>query len=530
MLCGLSTHFNLTLEHVSTVSTYIRDKIECWTCPSSDAVAEYDDHFYCFACEAYKSKEQDESFMTSSVNPPETPKKESLADRNLLPLAEPGATRGISVDILKKYGVGTTLANSEDYVFSYCDSSNTPVAQKLRKANKDFLCLGSMEKATLFGQHLFEKGGKSITITEGEWDAMSAFKMNGERYPVVSIKNGAAGALRDIKANWEYINSFETVVICFDNDEPGQKAAKRIAALFPKKSKIMKLDPSIGKDANDYLVAGKLKEFVDKWWRAETYSPEGIVSSSSLRDKIKNKKVVPSIPYPFQGLTEGTYGMRLSELVTVIAETGVGKTQVLREFVYNILKNSDYNVGGLFLEETPETTAEGLMSVHLNKRLHLPDTQVEDMEWEEAFNKVLASDRVWFYDHFGSNKIDTIINNIKYLAQARDCKFIFLDHISMVVSDQRNGDERKALDEITTKLKTLTMELDRDKTSKDELVRNTTIISVEKNRFSGTTGEVCYLKFDAKTGRLNEIDQETYRGDEGGKATSEVEQALNSFV
>jgi hypothetical protein len=38
------------------------------------------------------------------------------------------------------------------------------------------------------------------------------------------------------------------------------------------------------------------------------------------------------------------------------------------------------------------------------------------------------------------------------------------------------------------------------------------------------------LKFDAKTGRLNEIDQETYRGDEGGKATSEVEQALNSFV
>lgn len=39
-------------------------------------------------------------------------------------------------------------------------------------------------------------------------------------------------------------------------------------------------------------------------------------------------------------------------------------------------------------------------------------------------------------------------------------KYIFLDHVSIVVSDGSHGDERKALDEIMTKLRTLAQELD----------------------------------------------------------------------
>ena len=39
------------------------------------------------------------------------------------------------------------------------------------------------------------------------------------------------------------------------------------------------------------------------------------------------------------------------------------------------------------------------------------------------------------------------------------CKFVFLDHISIVVSDQSHTDERKALDEICTKLRMLVEEL-----------------------------------------------------------------------
>jgi twinkle protein len=130
-----------------------------------------------------------------------------------------------------------------------------------------------------------------------------------------------------------------------------------------------------------------------------------------------------------------------------------------------------------------------------------------------------------------------------------DCKYIFLDHISIVVSAQSNGDERKAIDEIMTKLRTLVAEtgialfcvshlkrpsdkgheegaatslaqlrgsgsiaqlsdivigLERNGQAEDILDRNTTKVRVLKNRFSGTTGPAGHLLYSLDTGRMIE--------------------------
>ena len=143
------------------------------------------------------------------------------------------------------------------------------------------------------------------------------------------------------------------------------------------------------------------------------------------------------------------------------------------------------------------------------------------------------------------------------MAKALDCKFIVLDHISMIVSSQEFGDERKALDEVMTKLRTLVQEtdialivvshlrrpdgkgheegavtslaqlrgsgsiaqlsdmvlgLERDSQNEDDAIRNTTTLRVLKNRFVGMTGPACYLYWDKDTGRLNEVDKP--QGDE----------------
>ncbi len=44
------------------------------------------------------------------------------------------------------------------------------------------------------------------------------------------------------------------------------------------------------------------------------------------------------------------------------------------------------------------------------------------------------------------------------MAKGLDCKWIILDHLSIVVSDQETGDERKAIDSIMTKLRQLVQE------------------------------------------------------------------------
>lgn len=257
-------------------------------------------------------------------------------------------------------------------------------------------------------------------------------------------------------------------------------------------------------------------------------------------EEIENHKTPHSIPYPWVGLNEKTYGNRRSEFVLITADTGVGKTSVCKEIEYNFLMNPELieegaGVGFLHFEEPKYDTAIGLMSIHANKPYHLPDTERTTEELREAYDAVINTDRVVIWDHFGSNDIAVVLAKIRHMA-ALGCKYIMVDHLSIIVSSQ-DGDERKQLDEISTKLKTLTMNLDiscicvihinrqgqvrgsagpeqvsnivmrleRDKKDPDDWRRNVTRIVIEKNRFCGRTGPACYLYYNDMTNRLEEI-------------------------
>ena len=378
--------------------------------------------------------------------------------------------------------------------------------------------------------------------------------MLGNKYPVVSIKNGVASAIKDIKKSYTWLDKFENIVINFDNDDIGREASKKVAELFsPAKAKIVKL-PEEYKDANDMLRAKKYDKYVKSWWNAPVHAPDGIIKGSSLLDEVLEPVVKSTTDYGWKGLDELTYGIRSGELVTFTAGTGLGKTSVIKELVYHIFKTTDKNIGMIMLEESPKITALDIMGVEANLPLRRPDIVLSKEDKIEYFNKTVGSDRFYFYNHFGSNSVDNIISRVRYMAKALDCKFIMLDHISMVVSSQEYGDERKGLDEIMTKLRTLVQEtdmalmivshlkrpdgkgheegavtslsqlrgsgsiaqlsdmvigLERDAQNDDEVIRNTTSLRVLKNRFVGMTGPATYLFYDKDTGRLHETEKPT---------------------
>lgn len=459
--------------------------------------------------------------------------------------------RGITASTSEFYGV-TTDGDSQYY--PYTDADGITVAAKVRKVStKDFSVQGNWSSSVLFGQNKFNKGGNYVTVCEGELDALAAFQMTGSKYPSVSIRNGAAAAIKDCKANYEWLNSFETIVLCFDNDEPGKKAANEVAELFGSKVKIFK-HSSDYKDACDYLKDKAGAQFVSDWWKAETYTPDGIVAGSTLWEEVCKPVEESSALFPYKGLNELTYGLRPAEFVTVCAGSGLGKSQFLREILWHLIKSTDANIGCMFLEESVRKTALSVMSLSIDKPLHLPDTVISDSEKEAAFNATLGTDRLYFWDNFGSCDIDNVINRIRYLAKACDCKYVFLDHISMVISGQSNGDERKAIDELMTKMRTLVQEtgitliavshlkrpeskgheegaatslaqlrgsgsiaqlsdivigLVRNAQAEDTNERNTTRVSVLKNRFSGMTSPHCSsLLYSKDTGRMIEVDEE----------------------
>lgn len=497
----------------------------------------YDDgHTHCFSCGnttfPNNNKKEDSNILTELGKD-----YKDLTDRK------------ISRASAEKYGI---WRNGDTTYFPYFNDGKH-LANKVRHPDKEFNVEGDIKHSGLFGSQLFPGGSaKFITIVEGEYDACAAFELMGSRWPVVSVRYGADGASRDVADNFEYLNSFANVVVCFDRDDPkvnertgqirypGQEAALAVAGMFPiGKVKILTL--ADGKDPNDYLKAGKREQFNREWWSSPTFTPSGLKLGRDMWGEISERKAYETVPYPWDLLNTQTYGIRLSEFVVFTAETGVGKTSVLKEIEFNIRKVSpDAGIGLLHLEETNGDTALGLMSLEANLPLHLPDVRdtIKQEEMREYFDRSVNTDKLVIYDHFGSNSIQEILNKVRHMHNL-GCKYIILDHLSIVVSDQ-SGDERKQLDEISTKLKTLTMELNiavlavihqnrqgqirgtagveqlaniviklhRERLSEDPWRRNVVKLIVEKNRFCGRTGPGAYLHYNEFTGRLTELDKE----------------------
>lgn len=531
----------------------VKTHIPCHLCGSSDAGAIYTDgHFHCFSCrQTEHAYDGEHAHEVVNHMKPTHPKPRLVHDSSRLDEMLNGLTcslladRKISAAVVEKFGVRIDNVNDR-HLYPYRNGDGALIGVKTRYSrNKTFSWDGNGQ-TVLFGMHLFPGGGKTITICEGEIDTMAAHQMNGSKWPTVGMPS--ATGIKAVKDNLEYLNTFEEIYLAFDNDDAGKRATEDVANLFePNKCKVVNLAPL--KDVGEYLAEGKVEDYTRRWWNAQPFTPEGIVRGSSLWDLVSTDDDTPSVPYPYDGLQEMTYGIRVGELVTLTAGSGLGKSAVVRELMYHLLNVTEDNIGCLFLEESTKRSALGFMSMAANKPLHLPDTEKTPEELRLAFDQTLGTDRIFLYDSFGSNSLENIIGRVRHMAKAMDCKYIVLDHLSIVVSSQENGDERKAIDEIVTKLRMLVQELrislimvshlrrpqgqghedgaatslsqlrgsaaiaqlsdmviglERNGQAENEVLRNTTTVRVLKNRFSGITGPATYLYYDKTTGRLTE--------------------------
>jgi len=189
--------------------------IACDRCGSSDGNSLYDDgHTYCHVCETYTDGD---AVTTKREIKPMNKDLEFYDNATASAISD----RGISSAVCLKYGVKQDV---NKHYYPYFDNDGVLSAIKIRVvSSKSFSIAGDFNSTMLFGQNCFPKGGRYLTICEGELDALSAFQMMGAKYPVISIRNGASAALKDCKAQYEYIDSFENIVLCFDGDEAGQR-------------------------------------------------------------------------------------------------------------------------------------------------------------------------------------------------------------------------------------------------------------------------------------------------------------------
>jgi len=207
-----------------------------------------------------------------------------------------------------------------------------------------------------------------------------------------------------------------------------------------------------------------------------------------------------AVAYPYAGLQEKTGGCRKGEIVTITAGSGIGKSQLARELAHSLI-NSGQTIGYIALEENIKRTALGLMSIELNRPLHLQGLNINEEELRDAFDATVGSGRVYLYDHWGSTDSDNLLSKIRYLVRGCGCDYIVLDHISIVVSGLEGGDERRLIDNTMTRLRTLVEELNCGLILISHLKRP----SGDKGHEDGAQTSMAQLRGSAAIGQLSDI-------------------------
>ncbi|MBM1189364.1 DnaB-like helicase C-terminal domain-containing protein [Pseudomonas weihenstephanensis] len=513
-------------------------------CGSSDGCATYSDgHTYCFVC----------NHRTGANGDVSGERAKTLRADGTLSL---GDHQGRYVDlpkrflqsaVCKQYGYWVGKRNGKwIQVADYRDEHGNLVGQKIRDEDKNFSSTGKHGVDCLFGKHLWS-GGRKIVVTEGEIDCLSVAQLQGGKYPVVSIPTGAAAARKSCARNYEYFDTFDEIVLMFDMDEPGRKAAMEAAEVLPAgKVKIAVLPL---KDANECIQQGQAKAVTDAIWNAAPFVPDGVVSAKSLKERIKNKQEIPQIPLmgPAE-MRRKTKNARAGEVLMVTSGSGMGKSTWVRQNVYNWFHNSGLPTGVAMLEESVEETVEDLVGLHMRRRYRQDPEGTTEEEFDKAFDTIFEHDKLFLYDSFAESVEDRLLSKLHYMVKGQGCKVIVLDHISIVVSGMEdNSDERKTIDRLMTKLKTFAKTNDilmvvichlknPEKGKAHEEGRpvsitdlrgsgslrqlSDTIIALERNqqgdfpnvvtirvlkcRFTGETGVAGYLIYNKETGWLDE--------------------------
>jgi len=427
----------------------------CKACGSSDAAQEYEDTglTHCFSCEAtYKTKEG-----VPTVGNKDEFKNETLAETSEIT----ASVRGISPAIFKQFSY--FRGPKGEHVANLFDKDGRVVAQKTRYKDKTFSWKGDKKHALPFGMNQWRMGGKRITITEGEIDAMSIAESQSGKFPVISITGGAASAKKDLKEHIEYINSFDEVVLWFDQDEAGRKAVQEVSSLFPP-GKVYTIDTGTFKDANEILLDKGKTGLLHYYYEAKKFTPAGIVNANeggfeALMEEQGSDEVY-STPYKDLDIAKGA-------MTTFVSGSGMGKSTIVREIGHHMLTTHGLTIGHVALEENNSVSKRAYLGIELNESIigkkkwyEFKEKPENVTKIKEAYGRVIGTDRLYLYNHFGSLDSDSLLNKLRYLAIGAGCDIIILDHISIVVSglEDMGDNERRVIDVLMTKLRSLVEE------------------------------------------------------------------------
>ena len=417
-------------------------------CNSSDGMAVFSDgHTHCFVCGQTVQPDQETKEAAPSQHLP--PMKKILFE-------DFEEYRGLEKRTLNLYDIGIKSGHT---VFQYRDANGQICAQKIRAIKPDengkrkTMWMGEKKRALGFGMHLANPAKhQKLVICEGELDAPSVFQVFDGRIAAVSVPDGAQSSPGFVRKHLDKFLEFKVIIVATDNDGPGDEAANKIMELFEPGRVRRAILPK--KDSNEVLQELGSLALKDAIEAAREIRPDGIKPASDFAGLVLKPPDRTATDCCFVGWNKMCPFFD-NQLIVLIAGSGQGKSFFARMLALGLMYGG-LKVGWIGLEETAEEAVFRFVGMAAGIQLHARQTYADLSEEQLAKIKqadkfITQSGQLELFDHFGSLDENTILNRMNYMVRSLGCKFIFLDHLTIISSGL--AQDTRQVDSLITKIR-----------------------------------------------------------------------------
>lgn len=378
-------------------------------------------------------------------------------------------TRKLKKWALEHFNVKCALSEQDGetvdaYYFPYTKEGRFSGYRGRLTSKKVMWSVGPMKEVDLFGwEQAISAGGKKIFITEGEADAVALYQIFKERNagtkysdldpPVVSIPFGVSSATKDILRHIKKIReSFKEIVLVFDTDAAGRKAAEEVMKVVPE----AKLAPLPAKDVNECIEKGRAKAAYDSIvFQASRPKNTRLVNAVSLFEEAK-KAPEEGYPWPWKGLTKTTRGIRKGETIYIGAAQKMGKSEVVNALAAHFIRELGWKVMLAKPEESNVKSVKLVAGKIAGKFFHDPNVPFDEEAYEKATDVI--SDKLYLinlYQHLGWESLQADIRE----AASEGCEAVFIDPITNLVNGLDAATQNTKLQEIAQELSAMALDL-----------------------------------------------------------------------
>lgn len=274
----------------------------------------------------------------------------------------------------------------------------------------------------LFGWHLIDPRARSVAITEGEIDAMTLHQCG---IPALSV-NAGAGNHQWIENDWERLERFSEIFVCFDNDEAGQKGLREVLQrLGIDRCKPVKFG---AKDANQWLQDGAgADDFAEALRNAKPNDPDELVSVADFFAQVKALLYPTSEAQQLPVLKVGSrledcFEFRPGELSVWTGINGHGKSLMLGQVMVGLMEQGE-RVCVFSGEMPPVQQARRLIRQCTGTCRPTPAYIDATAAW--------VRDRMWLFNVVGSATIARLVEVFRYAAKRYGIRQFVIDSLMM---------------------------------------------------------------------------------------------------